>query len=96
MIAMKEIKEREDIRWVIYTDSLSLMLAIENNRENHPILNQIYDILTELHNQGKQFTLCKIPALIGVKGNKETDKPAKQAFDMPGMTTTRLPIKTII
>ena len=33
------MKEREDIRWIIYTDSLS-------NRENHPILNQIYDILT--------------------------------------------------
>ena len=45
---MKEIKEREEIRWVIYTDSLSSMLAIENNRENNPILNQIYDILTEL------------------------------------------------
>ena len=40
-IAMKEIQIREDMRWVIYTDSLSSMLAIKNNRENHPILNQI-------------------------------------------------------
>ena len=38
MTAMKKIEEREDIRWVIYTDSLSSMLAIENNRENYPIL----------------------------------------------------------
>ena len=56
MTAMKEIKEKEDIRWVIYTDSLSSMLAIENNKENRPTLNQIYDILTELHNQVKQLT----------------------------------------
>ena len=35
MTAMKDIKEREDIRWVIYTDSLSTMLAIENNRLNY-------------------------------------------------------------
>ena len=42
--------------------------------------------LTELHNQGKQLTLCKFPAHIGVKGNEE----AKQAIDIPGMTTTRL------
>ena len=48
--AMKDTK-REDIRWVIYTDSLSSMLAIENNREeNHSILNQIHDILAELQN----------------------------------------------
>ena len=67
------------------------MLAIENNRENHPILNQVYDILTELHNQGKQFTLCKVPAHTGIKGNEEADKAAKQAIDLQGMTTTRLP-----
>ena len=48
------------MRWVIYTDSLRSMLAIENNRENHPILNQIYDILTELQNQGKQLTLWEL------------------------------------
>ena len=69
----------------------SSMLAIENNRENHLILNQIYQILTELHNQGKLINLCKIPAHIGIKGNEEEIKTAKQAIDMPGMTTTRLP-----
>ena len=63
------------------------MLAIENNRKNHPILNQIYDILAELHNQEKQISLCKVSAHIRVKGNKE----AKQAIDIPRMTTTILP-----
>ena len=66
------------------------MLAIENNRENYPILMQIYDILVELHKQEKQIILCKVPAHIGIKGNEEADKAAKQAIDMPGMTTTRL------
>ena len=47
------------------------MLAIEKNIKNYPILNQIYDILTELHNQGKQITLCKIPAHIGIERNEE-------------------------
>ena len=68
------------------------MLDNENNRENHPILNQVYDIITKFHNQGKQLTLiCKVPANIGIKGNKEADKAAEQAIDMPGMITTRLP-----
>ena len=34
MTAMKEIKERKDIGWVIYTCLLSSMLAIENNRKS--------------------------------------------------------------
>ena len=42
MTAMKEIKEREQIRWVIYTNLLCSMLAIKNNRENHPIFNILY------------------------------------------------------
>ena len=45
-------------------------------------------MLTELHNLGKQIILCKVPAHIGIKGNEET---AKQAIDIPWMTTTRLP-----
>ena len=65
------------MRWVIYTDSLSSMLAIENNRDNHPIISQIYDILTELHKQGKKITLFKTPVHIGKKGNEEADKAAK-------------------
>ena len=52
------------------------------------------DILTELHNQGKQLTLYKVLAHIGIKGNEEADKATKQAIDMPWMTTTRLPIQT--
>ena len=79
------------MRWVIYTDSLSSIFTIENKREDHPILNQIYDILAELHNQRKQIPLCKVPAHIRIKGNEEADKVAKQAIDMPGMTTTRPP-----
>ena len=65
------------------------MFAIETNRENHPILNQIYDILAELHNQGKHNILCKVEAHIGIKRNEE-DNAAKQAIDMPGMPKTRV------
>ena len=44
MTAMRDIQKRVDMRWVIYTDLLSSMLAIENNRENHSVLNQIFEL----------------------------------------------------
>ena len=95
MTAKREIQKREDMEWVIYTELLSSMLAIENNRENNPILNQIKDILAELHNQGKQITLYKLPVHIGIKRNKEADKAAKQAKarDDHDRTTSHLTIK---
>ena len=63
----KRKREHKMGNMVIYTLSLSSILVIENNRENHPILNQIYGILTELQNQGKQLTLRKVSAYIGMK-----------------------------
>ena len=54
-IAIRGIRKRKDMRWVIYTDSLISMLAIENNRENHPMLNKICDILAGLHKEEKKL-----------------------------------------
>ena len=67
------------------------MQSIEYNKENHPILNHIYNIYyiqAELQTQGKIIILCKVPAHIG---NEKADKATKQAIDVPGITTTRLP-----
>ena len=75
LTTIKEIKEREEIRWVIYTDLLSSMLTIENNRKNHPILNQIYDILTELHNLGNSSHYVKS---LHTSELKKTKKQKKQ------------------
>ena len=47
------------------------MQSIEYNKENHSILNQIYDIPAELQAQDKKITLCKVPAHIEIKGSEE-------------------------
>ena len=62
------------------------MQSIEYNKENHSILNQIYDVPAELQAQDKKITLCKVHAHIGNKGNEE----AKQATDISEMTMRRL------
>ena len=66
------------------------MLAVKNNRKSYNIKLDIQHT-TEFHNQGKQITLSKVPVPMGIKGNEKADKAAKQAIDIPDMTTTRLP-----
>ena len=88
--ALKEIQKREDKKWVIYADSWSSFQSIEYNKENHSMLNQIYDILAGIQTQGKKIIQCKVPAHIRIKGNKDDDTAEKQTIDMPEMTTTRL------
>ena len=58
----------------------------KNNKENHSILNSIYDILA----QHKKITRCKVPAHMAIKGNEEIQEAAKEAIDMPGIIKTRL------
>ena len=41
----------------------------QEHQRKSPIINQIYDRLTDLHNHGKPLTSCRVPAHIGVKGN---------------------------
>ena len=67
----------------MYTDSQSSMHFIEYNKENLLMLNQIYDILAELRNQGKQILLCKILAHIEIKRNEESDKNSKTSNRYP-------------
>ena len=43
------------------------------------------------YKQKKLNTFCKVHAHVRVERNKVADKAAKQAIDMPGMTTTKLP-----
>ena len=48
---MRYFYKSEDKRWIVYTDSQSFMQFIEYNKENHSILDRIYDILVDLKNK---------------------------------------------
>ena len=67
------------------------MQSIEYNKKNHPILNQIYDILAIIQAQDRKVTLWKVLAHMRNNRNEEADKAAKEVIDMPGITTTISP-----
>ena len=50
------------------------MKFIKFNRENHSLLNQVFDMFAELLNHEKHITLCNVPAHMGIKSNETADK----------------------
>ena len=65
----KEIYNRENTQQTIYTDSHNSIKSIKFNKKKHP-----------LKPQGKNITLCKIPAPMSIKDNEATDKAAKEYY----------------
>ena len=61
---------------VIFTDSLSSLLALSDFNTLHPILQDILILLTLLDREGKSVLFCWIPSHVGIMGNDRADEAA--------------------
>ncbi len=78
----------------IMTDSLSVLLALKEHDESyrkHYILNDIDDIVKILRLLGISINFMWIPSHIGIYGNEEADKLAKNALVNPVEVTSIQP-----
>ena len=82
-LAVQYIQRHPSQRTVIYSDSLSCLQALENKNLNHPVIREIIQILTYLKEVGSIIEFCWIPGHIGIKGNEQADKIAKEVIDRP-------------
>jgi len=74
------IRRSKHKKFVIFSDSISSLLAIHNiHLETGYVLKFIKEY-THLVNSGKTITLCWIPSHIGIGGNERADAAAKAAL----------------
>lgn len=80
LLAVQIIKEREIQNVVICSDSYSAIVSIANQKsESRPdLIKEILQNLFELKQSSIKVQFMWIPAHVGIKGNKEADKLAKQ------------------
>ena len=64
---------------MIFTDSLSSLLALNDLNTSHPVLQDIFVLLTTIDREGKSVKLCWIPSHVGIAGNERADEAAKRA-----------------
>ncbi|GFT40728.1 pggt1b [Trichonephila clavipes] len=84
--ALQLIDSNMPRKYCIYTDSMSVLEALENyNDRCHPVVCKILDITSRLYSKGFDIVFCWLPSHLGIIGNEQADSAAMPA-------TTHLPL----
>ena len=89
-LALDTITESEDDHFVIFSDSLSVLLSLNDKKLDNP---QVVKLLQKLHllsDAHKTIFLCWIPSHIGIRGNEAADVAAKESLDF-NITASQVP-----
>merc|ERR1711955_138180 len=67
-------------KFIILTDSLSVLQTMKNKDWSNPVISQTLIQLNSLTNKNKRIIFFWIPSHIGIKGNDRADKAANLAL----------------
>ena len=82
LLALRKIKilSRKNEKFVIFTDSLSAIQAIQNKNFKNNNVKRIYNLVKSITSQVSLF-LVWIPAHVGIQGNEKADQLAKSTLE---------------
>ena len=80
-LALNYIEQDAYWRYIIYTDSLSVMQALEGEKTDNPLIVSLLEKLSKLCDRA-DIVFCWLPSHVGISGNEETDKAAKDALSL--------------
>ena len=66
---------------MIFSDSLSALLALEKLKGDHPLLIQIKDMLHKIEIDQKEVVFIWVPGHVGIRGNDAADRAAKETLE---------------
>ena len=80
-LALNHIEQDAYWRYIIYTDSLSAMQALEGETTDNPLIVSFLEKLSRLCER-VDIVFCWLPSHVGISGNEEADKAAKDALSL--------------
>ena len=82
LLALDFIESADDDRFIIFTDSLSSMQALQSRKLSDPLVLEFLERL-DLMSTEKNIVLCWLPSHIGIEGNEKADLAARSALALP-------------
>ena len=67
-------------RFVMFSDSMSVLQAIESQESKNPLVNRVLQTCQEIISNGKFITFYWIPSHRDITGNEDADRDAKDAL----------------
>ena len=89
-LALDAIAESEDDHFINFSDSLSVLLSLENKKMDNPLVVNLLHKLHLLSTGHKTIFFCWIPSHIGIRGNEAADVAAKESLDF-NITASQVP-----
>ena len=78
-IALDLVAESLNEKFIIFSDSLSVLISIKNRKQDNPLIIKLLNKHNSLSNF-KTIHYCWIPSHIGIRGNEKADCAAKNAL----------------
>lgn len=83
--ALNYIENSTKIKFIINTDSKSVINATQNKKTTNPFIRSILEVVTKL--KTKHILLQWIPSHLGIRGNERADAAAKRAVELKNPIT---------
>ena len=89
--ALKYVKVSSMKCFVIFSDNMSVLQAIESQESKNPPVNRVLQTCREILSNGKFITFCWIPSHQDITGNEDADRAAKDALSKAQPAHSELP-----
>ncbi|GBN39671.1 hypothetical protein AVEN_257309-1 [Araneus ventricosus] len=79
--ALKYIDVHEIRKFILYTDSMSLLESLRSSSTRNPLIKEVKDFYRHLLSKGARILFLWVPSHVGITGNELADKSEKSATE---------------